>query len=578
MIARVDLASATKNGKHKHSNLVRVNTTNRTQRCKRRAERACRLDDILRSLQDLASVITSDRALVERISTLRDTWFPARDQYQRSILHIASTNGNARLVRALVYSGALINARDGIGQTPLTLAIHKGHTMVAKFLMENGATVRAEMFPTTIPPLEIARANQCDLLIEILEQRIEEEDRILNYLKKFYPTTEVLTGMETTPMDAVNFARFLNINVGDQKNTVTIQGCSNKCPDIYGCHTPGGGDFHNRGYVNDAIARIAGPGGFWFATESIMKRPTVNPASFKSKFKNNNYNNNEEALLDYDDGLSIAMVKMFESSVYFPTEEQLEKCLSETKSHNHILLEKFEEWLADLEKSDEVARYHLQFTDELMPITRWYKESIRNGNGMAIEGVWMLCPGIYTQMGKTNYRDESFTQIVNTIAKWPLAYRMMYQQNRTVNLDNQQGKQLAGDEWVEDFLVRPVKQFTAAQSSFKMVELMSCSVNLLEMNRNMYKNREAFNVHNTRKHEKPSSFYDQLKVAQFVLKEQWLMNKDRKDVLKYSWGEKKGKSSDKVPAKCINAIEKGNTKASGEFNSFLQRKFPNDMM
>ena len=41
-----------------------------------------------------------------------------------------------------------------------------------------------------------------------------------------------------------------------------------------------------------------------------------------------------------------------------------------------------------------------------------------------------------------------------------------------VNLDGKQGRQLAGDEWVEDFLVRPVKQFSSAQSSFAMVELM----------------------------------------------------------------------------------------------------------
>jgi hypothetical protein len=93
-----------------------------------------------------------------------------------------------------------------------------------------------------------------------------------------------------------------------------------------------------------------------------------------------------------------------------------------------------------------------------MPLTRWYKESVRNGNGLALEGVWMVCPALYSQMGKTNYRNEAFTHTVNAIAKWPLAYRLLYQRNRTVNLDGKQGRQLAGDEWVEDFLVRPVKQ------------------------------------------------------------------------------------------------------------------------
>ena len=68
-----------------------------------------------------------------------------------------------------------------------------------------------------------------------------------------------------------NYRRLLDINIGDQKNTVTVQGCANRCPDIYGCHTPGGGDFHARGYVNELIARIVGPGGFWHVTEHVMK-------------------------------------------------------------------------------------------------------------------------------------------------------------------------------------------------------------------------------------------------------------------------------------------------------------------
>ena len=121
----------------------------------------------------------------------------------------------------------------------------------------------------------------------------------------------------------------------------------------------------------------------------------------------------------------------------------------------------------------------------------------------------MLLPALFTAVEKTNYRDESFTQVVNSIAKWPLAYRKLYQQNRTINLDAKKGRHLAGDEWVEEFLVRPIKQYASAQSSFAMVELMSCSTNLLEMNRAMYKSRDAFDIHNTTKHKKPSSFYDQ---------------------------------------------------------------------
>ena len=279
---------------------------------------------------------------------------------------------------------------------------------------------------------------------------------------------------------------------------MTVQGCANRCPDKYGCHTLGGGDFHARGYINESIARIAGHGGFWYVVETVMKRPTVNPNSFKLKFKDNNYNNNEEALLDYDDGLSIAMVKKFQNSAFFPTKEELDECLRKNCSHN-ILFEKFEQWVA-AEKADAVFEYHLDFVQELMPLPKWYKESVKNGNGVAIEGVWMLCPRLFCQVNKTNYRDEAFIHTSNVLARWPTAYRKLYQQNRTVNVDGRVGRQLAGDEWVEEFLVKPVKQFSHSQSSFTMVHLMSCSVNILEMNRKMYKSIEGFDVHNTKKH------------------------------------------------------------------------------
>ena len=226
----------------------------------------------------------------------------------------------------------------------------------------------------------------------------------------------------------------------------------------------GGGDFHNRGYINECIARAAGPGGFWHVVEHVLKRPTVNPKSFKHKFKENHYNNNEEALYDYDDGLSISMLKCFEKSPYFPTSAELDACLSENGNHNNILLEKLKTWLKEKESEDDVFKYHSQNINDLMPITRWHKESIRYGNGIAIEGVWMLCPGLYAHMGKINYRDEAFTHTVNAIANWPLAYRLMYRQNRTVNLDGKKGRQLAGDEWVEEYIVRPVKQFSSAQT------------------------------------------------------------------------------------------------------------------
>jgi hypothetical protein len=111
-----------------------------------------------------------------------------------------------------------------------------------------------------------------------------------------------------------------------------------------------------------------------------------------------------------------------------------------------------------------------------------------------------------------------------------------------------------------------------------MVELMSCGTNLLEMNRAMYKSRDAFDIHITKKHKKPSSIYDQLKVAQFSLKEVRFEEKGTETVKKYPWADKKLKPGELVPPTYINSYQKGQEKVKIEFPGLLHRKYPNDML
>ena len=541
-----------------------------------------RMGQLFETLQQLASSTTRTTELVIRLKTKRGEWHPAKDQFERSVLHLAAWNGNTALVRGLVLAGANINEKDGIHQTPLTLALHNDHLNTAKFLIEHHASISSHYFQNTSSPLEIAKSRQFAPIVEMIDSRLLNEKLIRDFITTHLRedigqgNDDHMEDEEQTTDRSSNFSRCLNINVGDQKNTVTIQACANRCPDQYGCHSPGAGDFHNRGYMNECIARFAGEGGFWHVTEKVLKRPTVNPKSFKDKFKENNYNNNEEALEDYEDGISIAMLRAFQESTLFPTEDELDQCYQSNKCHNDILCEKFEKWLAHIGKDHE-ANYQAKLANDILPLRRWYKESVRHGNGKAIEAVWMVCPAMYAQCGKYNYRDESFSHIVNFARKWPIAYRLMYRQNRTVNVDGRVGKQLGGDEWVEEHLVRPVKMYAKAQTSFSVLEMMSCSSNILEMNKKVYTDKEAFDIHRTRKHRTPSSLHDQLKVAQFALKEEWFLEKGRMSVKKYPWGDKKVKDGDAVTSKYIDPLTKGEKKAKEEFPSFLHRKYPNEM-
>ena len=104
------------------------------------------------------------------------------------------------------------------------------------------------------------------------------------------------------------------------------------------------------------------------------------------------------------------MIKSYQESSFFPTSEQLSECKATTGNHNDILLKKFEEWTEDL-RNDKQASHHLEIINDLVPITKWYKESICQGNGISLEGVWMLCPALFCQVGKINYQTTGWRQV-----------------------------------------------------------------------------------------------------------------------------------------------------------------------
>ncbi|CAL1265864.1 unnamed protein product, partial [Larinioides sclopetarius] len=59
----------------------------------------------------------------------------------RTALHLASANGHAAVVKALIEGGAKINALDAAGYSPLHQAATEGHEEVVKLLLKNGCHV-----------------------------------------------------------------------------------------------------------------------------------------------------------------------------------------------------------------------------------------------------------------------------------------------------------------------------------------------------------------------------------------------------------------------------------------------------
>jgi hypothetical protein len=118
------------------------------------------------------------------------------------------------------------------------------HTATAKVLVENGASVREAFFTNAVAP----PCNRKVTFRRYHDRRNRTQDtrrgyKIISDIKSlcFGQWREVNQGaaMECGNSKEKNNKRALNINIGDQKNTVLVQGCANRCPDIYGCHTPG---------------------------------------------------------------------------------------------------------------------------------------------------------------------------------------------------------------------------------------------------------------------------------------------------------------------------------------------------
>ena len=72
------------------------------------------------------------------------TWHQIRIETLEERLHRAARDDNYRLARAMIESGADIEARDSVGFTPLYRAIKSKSHKVAKVLLEDGKFVKME--------------------------------------------------------------------------------------------------------------------------------------------------------------------------------------------------------------------------------------------------------------------------------------------------------------------------------------------------------------------------------------------------------------------------------------------------
>lgn len=148
----------------------------------------------------------------------------------------------------------------------------------------------------------------------------------------------------------------------------------------------------------------------------VIKRHKLNDAAFDDKkFQNQKLGMIDEAVRDICMAYGLAAVQLYKKSEFFPTESELTDHLNRFNNHNQLLLETFKRWLAKASESRKFA-YQSQMITLFGPLRELYKTSIREGDGVAREAVWMLMLPLFAQLQKRNYWTEAFVHVVNLVA------------------------------------------------------------------------------------------------------------------------------------------------------------------
>ena len=298
------------------------------------------------------------------------------------------------------------------------------------------------------------------------------------------------------------------------------------------------GDLHNKRYFCEAVYKALGSSGLHYLLVKVLKRSKLTAEVFKDKkFNDDNLIRVRECIQDGCKAYGLAAVFEFTKSKYFPTQNELSECKIMQRSHAPILLDKFKEWLKECASEDKAFKERSEAFMFYGPLLSFYDECIHFGDGFGREIVYQLQLPVYAQLGFPNYYTECFHHIINFLEKWPLFTRLLLRDNCAVNLSGKTGCGIELDAYVESEVIKPLKRYASGHSTVLICERIIGNLDLFRSVRHIYKSKNGFDVHGTRRHSVQSVFQDQLKGAWFCLKNKILQKfrPSRNQVLLSNW-------------------------------------------
>ncbi|RUA04433.1 MAG: hypothetical protein DSY43_06265, partial [Gammaproteobacteria bacterium] len=412
--------------------------------------------------------------LIDRLSNNR-WWETKTDHFNRTVLHYAIECNNVSMVRVLLAVGVNPNIKEGCGVTPLHLAVLGKTTEMCKVLVDSLAVIHGLSFSSIPSPHEMATAMDLNDIVSVFDEKLREqgtlEDLLTQLSSKAADHTdegELDQRVDNENPDEYSYERsqfcgFPTAVVGDQGTCKNNRSVKQKDQSAFGWMAEIPGDLHAKGHLCEATFKAQEKGGFHHLISKVLKRPKLTTEAFRGKkFQEQNLAHIKEAVRDGSIAYGMAGVQMFKTSSYFPSGDSLKMCLRKHGSHNAILLENFKIFLKEC-SDDANFRYHAEMFTLFGPLLQLFNDATRFGQGLARETVWVMLLPIFAQLQFRNYWTEALVHVVNFTAVWPLAFREMVKNNSTVNLSGKDGTDIDLDEFVETYIVRPLKQYASGK-------------------------------------------------------------------------------------------------------------------
>ena len=487
---------------------------------------------------------------IEQIVSDVNVYF--KDNNGRSFLHLAVESNHKDIVDVLFSIGFNPNCTENIGVTPLGIAVIKGYVDIAKLLLDNGAECKFSCPSAYQIALDIGQND----ILAIFDDYIARDLNCSVMLMKQcnVPVNTNVTNVNDVKMnDVFSFSR-TNVKVpvfgdnGVEKLVRSIKTRSGKY-NIF-CECPG--DLHASGYADECMAKCLGNSGMYFCLGTVLKRKNNAETFGTSKFQEGNLSSNAEACRDTSFGYGLALFQEFRLSSLYPVNNVNES----------TIMTCFKLFIVELATNPK-CKHYLQAVTLFGPWHELYKVSVRNGFGLGREVAWLIGLLVYGPMQKKNYFASAFVHCVNFCYDWPLLIRELVQNHFSIAVKGKVGHNLAMDEYVETYLVKPLKMYTTGHTSVRVLKMLSASSQLVKQVRESYV--DAFKGPASNKHKMPSSVIDQIKVCLFVLENGFYdMSTDQVNVF-----NAEGRTEKLSPKSVLDVVSKG--------KALLQEKFPSKM-